>query len=314
MDEGRVEETVREILSGYDTGRLLSVTRISSGFANINYLAETENGKFVIRICRQRNAEELLPEIRLAAVLQRHSIPTPQPLPTRSGEPVLSFPAGPVILFPYIEGEHPAPTPGVLQAVGQLLARLHTIPPEEVPYKANPIRPGTCREMISGSPTACLDESLQQQWLTAYQQVEPCLERKLPAGLIHGDLFPDNILFRDEEPVALLDLEEFALDTLLFDIGMTINGFCFSGNRQDPQATEHFLASYEEIRPLTPEEKECLDAWIVWSALGMACWHIRDCRDHGPQPGQKERIRELIERTMKKVKRQKAEGKRKLDA
>jgi homoserine kinase type II len=289
---------VRKILSGYDTGELLSVIRISSGFANVNYLAETERGKFVVRICRQRRAEELVPEIRLAALLQRHGIPTPQPVSTTSGEQILSSPAGPVILFPYIEGEHPASAPGVLQAVGHLLARLHTIPAEEVPFKANSIRPGACREMISGTPSSCIDKTLQQQWLDAFQQVWPFLERQLPIGLIHGDLFPDNILFRDEEPVALLDLEEFARDTLLFDVGMTLQGFCFSGTRQDLQATSVLLSAYEEIRPLTPEEKECLPAWIRWAALGMACWHIRDCRSHGPQPGQKERIRELIERTM----------------
>ncbi len=298
MNGKEVEVTVREILSGYDTGELLSVTRISSGFANVNYLVETESGKFVIRICRQRRAEELVPEIRLAAVLERHGIPTPQPVPTTSGEQILSSPAGPVILFPYIEGEHPASAPGVLQAVGHLLARLHTIPAEEVPSKANSIRPGVCREMISGSPFSCIGKTLQQLWLDAFQQVLPCLERQLPTGLIHGDLFPDNILFRDEEPVALLDLEEFALDTLLFDVAMTINGFCFPDNRHDPQASAILLAAYEELRPLTPEEKECLPAWIRWAALGMACWHIRDCRSHGPQPGQKERIRELIERTM----------------
>ena len=299
MDREGVEAAIRQILSGYDTGKVQNIKRLTSGFANLNYLAETEKGKFVVRICRQRSAEELLPEIRLATVLQRHGIPTPQPLPTRSGEPVLSSPAGPVILFPYIEGKHPAPTPGVLQAVGHLLARLHTIPREEVPYKANTIRPAACRKMISRTPSTCIDDALQQKWLTAFQQVRPCLEKELPAGLIHGDLFPDNILFQGDQPVALLDLEEFAIDTLLFDIGMTIHGFCFPGNRQDVQATNLFLAVYEAIRPLTPEEKECLDAWIIWSALAMACWHIRDCRDHGPQPGQKERIRELIERTMK---------------
>ena len=294
MDGKKAEATVREILSEHAAGRVWSVTRMASGFANLNYLADTEKGKFVVRICRQRGADELEAEIRLAAVLQKHGIPTPQPLAAAGGRKIRSTSLGPVMVFPYIEGIHPSPAPEVIPPVARLLGLLHTIPATEVPRKTNSIRPGECYRLITETPSPCLEDPLRRLWLERYQQVSSCLGKDLPAGLIHGDLFPDNILFRNDVPVALLDLEEFAVDTLLFDIGMTINGFCTSGNHPDREAVRLFLSAYEEIRALTEEEKACLDAWIIWTALAMACWHIRDCTLHGARPGQKERIRELI--------------------
>ena len=293
MDGAKVESTVREILRGYDTGRIFSVARLAAGFANLNYLAETERGKYVVRICRQREAEELTPEIRLAAVLQEHGIPTPQPLAAAGGRKIHSTRQGPALVFPFIEGDHPVPGPPAIRATAHLLARLHTIPPEEVPRKNNSIRPEECRSFIASTPHSCLEERWQRSWLGSFDKAASCLEQDLPRGIIHGDLFPDNILFRNGVPVALLDLEEFAVDTLLFDIGMTINGFCTPGNRPDREAVRLFLAAYEEIRVLTEEEKACLDAWIIWTALGMACWHVRDCNG-GEKPSQRSRIRELI--------------------
>ncbi len=290
-NETQIEGLIRAY---YKAGEVLSWRRLSQGFANDNFLVETEEGRYVLRLCRQRQGREVEREVRLAEVLVRHGIPTPVPLATRTGERLVTTPAVTALLFPYIEGEHPGLGPEVIRETARLLARLHSIPAEEVPRKTNSIRPEECHSFIASAPHSCLEERWQRAWLESFDKAVSCLEQDLPRGLIHGDLFPDNILFCNGVPVALLDLEEFAVDTLLFDIGMTINGFCTPGNRPDREAVKLFLAAYEEIRALTEEEKACLDAWIIWTALGMACWHVRDCALHGARPGQKERIRELI--------------------
>ncbi len=293
------EKVIRNILDNWHLGKVLSVLRIRQGFANHNFKVVTGLGQYVLRLCRQREAEDLLPEVELARVLVRHGIPTPLPLPDRHGKAIVVTPAGPAVLFPWVEGVHPPPGPGMLREAGRLLGRLHSVPGREVPRRPNTLQPESCRQLVAGTGSGpCLDEDLRHAWLTIFREVSPHLDPKLPHGPVHGDLFPDNLLVREGEIVALLDLEEFAWDVLLFDVGMTLNGFCFRGNRYDRRAAGLLLAAYEEVRPFTAAERRCLDAWVRWSALAMACWHIRDCQRHGPQPGQPQRIRELILRSL----------------
>jgi len=227
-------------------------------------------------------------------VLQKHNFPTAYPLPDRTGKVIHPATPFPVMVYPFLSGKQPQPLDEEIRQVAEALARLHTIPPDKVPQKKNSIDPARCFSLITRHESGrCANNELIAMWVECFRKAEPCLSKELPKGLIHGDLFPDNTLFDNRNLVAILDFEEFAIDTYLFDIGMAMNGFCLTDNIPDKRKIDLFLSSYEPIRPLVPAEKACLDAYIIWTALGMACWHIRDCL-HQEKPEQKKRIRELI--------------------
>ncbi len=285
---------VREVLTGYSVGRIHRISRILQGYGNINLSADTESGMLFVRVSPKKTTEELKKEIGLMQVLKKHAFPAAYPMAGGDGKYIHLTSYGPVLVYPFLFGSPPLPTYEQIKKTAVTLARLHLIPADEVPAKTNSIRPALCAEIIR-HPTSCLPPTLRDRWLDAFEKVRRSLETPLPTGLIHGDLFPDNVLFKDGKPIAFLDFEEYAIDTFLFDIAMAINGFCLTKGRPNAKKTALFLDAYEKERPLLPEEKEHLQAYLVWTALGMACWHVGDCRKNGPQAGQRQRIRELIE-------------------
>ena len=227
-------------------------------------------------------------------VLKKYNFPTAYPLPDRTGKIIHPAEPYPVMVYPFLSGKQPPPLDEDIRQVAEAMARLHTIPTKKIPQKKNIIEPAQCFNLMTHlKPGTCVNTELRALWIESFRKAEPCLSIDLPKGLIHGDIFPDNTLFNNDKLVAILDFDDFAIDTYLFDIGMTINGFCLTDNMPDKRKTDIFLSAYEKIRVLTPDEKACLDAYIIWTALGMACWHIKDCQNQ-EKPGQKKRIRELI--------------------
>lgn len=290
------ENQVREALKAYPVGRVRRVVPISQGFANINFRVDTEVGAFLARLCRKQPPANIEKEMRLMAVLKKHTFPTAYPVARTDGRMICWTKPYPVVVYDFIEGSHPRPQEGVITQIAAALAQLHAVSPAEVPPKENALYPERCLALAEGVvDERCMEAETTRMWRDAFSRVEPFMERPLPAGLIHADLFPDNTLFYRGRLAAILDFEEFAIDHLLFDIGMTINGFCVTGNRPDREKIALFLAAYQRRRPLTQEENDSLHAYIAWTALAMACWHLGDCR-RAPKPGQKARMRELTER------------------
>ena len=285
---------VRQVLAGYSVGKIHRISRIPQGYGNINLSADTVSGMLFVRVSPKKSTKELEKEVHLMQVLKKHAFPAAYPLEGGDGKYIHLTSYGPALVYPFLFGSPPLPTYEQIRKTATYMARLHGIPAGEVPEKTNTIRPSPCAEIIR-HPTSCLPPTLRERWLQTFEKIRRSLETPLPTGLIHGDLFPDNVLFKNGELIAFLDFEEFAIDTFLFDIAMAVNGFCLSRGRPNARKTALFLDAYEKIRPLLPEEKEHLQAYLVWTALGMACWHVGDCRKNGPQSGQRERIRKLIE-------------------
>ncbi len=290
------ERLVRKVLKAYPVGRVRRVVPIRQGFANLNFRVDTEAGPFLARLCRKQSPANIEKEMRLMAVLKKHAFPTAYPVARTDGRMICRTEPYPVVVYEFIEGSHPKPQEGVITQIAAALADLHAVSPSKVPDKDNALFPARCLALAEGGvDERCMDAETVRMWCDAFSRIETFLDRSLPTGLIHADLFPDNTLFHRGRLAAILDFEEFAVDHLMFDIGMTINGFCVTGNRPDREKIALFLATYQRGRPLTQEESDCLHAYIAWTALAMACWHLGDCRE-APKPGQKARMRELTGR------------------
>ncbi len=285
-----------EALTYYSTGKIYDIKPLSGGFANINLRAYTEQGQYLIRICRKQPLENIKKEMQLMEVLKKYNYPAAYPVVRTDGQMITFTGSLPVVVYNFIHGHAPESTTEVIRQIACALMKLHSIPASEVPRKDNVITPEKCFKRIQEQNNDyCMTRDTKTMWIEAFEKTKKFLDIPLPSGLIHGDLFRDNTLFSEGHVAAILDFEEFAIDHFLFDIGMTINGFCITGNLPDRKKIIQFLTAYEQYRPLTEEENNCLDAYTGWTALGMACWHVGDCRTE-QKPGQTERIRALTER------------------
>jgi Ser/Thr protein kinase RdoA (MazF antagonist) len=125
--------------------------------------------------------------------------------------------------------------------------------------------------------------------------LEKYVHLDLPRGFVHGDVFPDNTIFQGNELKAIIDFEEFAVETLLFDVAMTIVGFCLDDDfRVDSKAQQEFLDGYETTRPLSDSEKAALPYFIRWAALAMMSWHLEFDLIYTMNKRQENRVNELM--------------------
>ena len=202
------------------------------------------------------------------------------------------------MLYPFLQGKEPHPSPNTLAQLGEALAKLHCIPPiSGLPRFAMGISQMTpFFKEVQGTKFAThpFVESLKSQ----LESMEPQLNAPLPTGLLHGDLFLDNTLFDGDEMVAILDFEEGCYDTLLIDVGMTLIGCCYTPQHQlDIEAAKRFLDTYNASRPLTESEWKHLDCFVHYAALSIAFWRFRQFNIRRPNPHRANTYQEMITRS-----------------
>ena len=286
------------IVAQYPIGTSLKLEEISGGYGNSNFKLTTTTGEFLLKICDEKNQTELNTQIALLAHLRQHAYPTVYPILTKNQNPLIHETFGSVMLYPFLRGTHPEPSPNVLSQLGAALATLHCIAPiAELPRFAmgiSQMRPFFEEVRNTQFATHPFIESLKSQ----LESVEPQLNASLPMGLLHGDLFLDNTLFKGEQMVAILDFEEGCYDTLLIDIGMTIIGNCYTPQHQlILKVASRFLDAYNAVRPLTDSEWQHLDCFVHYAAFSIAFWRFRQFNIRRPDAQRANTYQEMITRS-----------------
>ena len=117
------------IVSQYPIGTVLKLEEIPGGFGNSNFKLTTTQGDFLLKICDEKDPAELNMQIALLQHLHQHAYPTAYPVPTKDQKHLTHETFGSVMLYPFLQGEHPQSSPDTLAQLGEALAKLHCIPP-----------------------------------------------------------------------------------------------------------------------------------------------------------------------------------------
>ena len=286
------------IVAQYPIGTSLKLEEIPGGFGNSNFKLTTTTGAFLLKICDEKDLTELNMQIALLQHLHQHAYPTVYPILTKDQKPLIHETFGSVMLYPFLQGTQPQPSPKILAQLGKALAKLHCIPPiTGLPHFAmgiSQMRPFFQEVQDTQFATHPFVESLKSELET----IEPQLNTPLPMGLLHGDLFLDNTLFDGDKMVAILDFEEGCYDTLLLDVGMTIIGCCYTPeHRLNLKAVQRFLDTYNARRPLTESEWQHLDCFVHYAALSIAFWRFRQFNIRRPDVHRANTYKEMIIRS-----------------
>ena len=286
------------IVAQYPIGTSLKLEEISGGFGNSNFKLTTTNGEFLLKICDEKDPAELNMQIALLEQLHQHGYPTVYPILTKDQKPLIHETFGSVMLYPFLRGTQPPPSPEVLAQLGTALAKLHRVPPiAGLPRFAmgiSQMRPFFQEVRDTQFARHPFVESLKSELETMESQ----LSTPLPMGLLHGDLFLDNTLFDGDKLVAILDFEEGCYDTLLLDVGMTIIGCCYtSEHRLILKAAQRFLEAYNAMRSMTESEWQHLDCFVHYAALSIAFWRFRQFNIRRPDVQRANTYQEMITRS-----------------
>jgi homoserine kinase type II len=274
-------DDLARFLSGYDIGELLSYKGIAEGVENSNFLVHTSAGNFILTLYEKRVAEADLPFfIALMEHLAARGITCPQPVRNRQGGMLGRLAGRPAAIVTFLDGLWiRRPNAGHCAAVGEALARLHLagrdfsmrrknalsveswrILFEHAGPRGDSVRPGLCNEIV-----AELDV------------LEACWPRGLPHGVIHADLFPDNVFFLGDALSGLIDFYFACTDTLAYDVAICLNAWCFEPDHSyNVTKGRALLKGYGKVRSLSAAEREALPVLARGAAVRFLLTRLVD--------------------------------------
>lgn len=279
------EELQEWLKSYYSLGVLSDLQGIASGIENTNYFVTTSHGRFVLTLFEKIASADLPFYIDLMAHLARHGIPCPSPIATLQNGYLNQLNSKPACIVSCLKGASiTTPNAAHCAQVGEMLANMHLAGQSYPAHMPNPRGPAWWRATapqvmpkLSAEDAEMLSEELRFQALYRHED--------LARGVIHADLFRDNVLFDADHLAGVIDFYYACDDAWLYDLAITVNDWCVN-----PQSTlelanmQAMLKAYHAVRPLSAIER---GAWpVMLRAAALRFWLSRLYDFHFPRAGE----------------------------
>jgi homoserine kinase type II len=285
---------VGEILAKFGVADYRGHEPISVGTINTNLRVETADGPLFLRINEGKSEDDVWREAAIVAHAAAQGVPTPVPRATTDGFAFARWRGEIVSLFSWVAGRtlsRAEVTPGHAAAVGAALAKLHAASagfPDS--------RPGRYEPPDIAARLATITALGRTELAPAVAVLTPELaalagERTadVPSGIIHGDLFIDNVLYDEAGALtALIDFEQASWGRLIYDLAVTTLAFGYGRDDFRPEIVRALVGAYARARPLTEAERAVFGAELRFVACRFAVTRITDVhlkRDAGAAPG-----------------------------
>ena len=249
------DEALTAFLSGYDLGHILSFKGIAEGVENSNYLLRTETGPYILTLYEKRVKEADLPFfIGLMEHLATHGVVCPQPVRARSGEALGRLCGRAATIVTFLEGLW-LRRPQVVHCgeVGEALARMHKAGAGFQLRRDNALSISGWRPLYEQA-RARADEvkpHLRDETEAELDFLAAHWPKNLPEGVIHADLFNDNVFFLDDKLSGLIDFYFACNDFLAYDLAICLNAWCFEPDGEfNVSKGMAMIAGYQKARPL----------------------------------------------------------------
>ena len=274
-------DDLNEFLAGYDIGALLSYKGIAEGVENSNFLVHTAHGNFILTLYEKRVAERDLPFF-LAPMehLAARGITCPQPVKTKNGGMLGRLAGRPAAIVTFLDGLWiRRPTAHHCAAVGEALARLHLAGKDFNKQRANALGMSSWRALYEHAKPRgdSVRQGLCAEIAKELDALEKSWPRGLPEGVIHADLFPDNVFFLGDKLSGLIDFYFACIDTLAFDVAVCLNAWCFEPDHSyNVTKGRALLNAYAKVRPLTDPERAALPVLARGAAMRFLLTRLVD--------------------------------------
>ncbi len=275
------DSELKDYLDRYNIGGLHSLKGIAEGVENSNYLLSTDKGMYILTLYEKRvNADDLPFFLGLMEHLAKNSIDCPQPIKLKSGETLSTLAARPSAIISYLDGNSVRrPSPDHCRQVGTALAKMHLAGEGFELSRKNSLTVEDWRPLfeLSQSKADTVATGLADMINTELAHLEQHWPRNLPTGVIHGDLFPDNVFFLKDQLSGLIDFYFACNDLLAYDIAVCINAWCFEpDNSFNVTKARAMIKGYQQVRELTEAELQTLPLLCRGSALRFLLTRLYD--------------------------------------
>jgi len=275
-------DELADFLSHYNIGELLSYKGIAEGVENSNFLLHTTSGSFILTLYEKRVARGDLPFfLGLMTHLAGHGINCPQPVQNRNGEALSALAGRPAAIINFLEGIWPRkPSATHCAGVGQALAKMHLAGRDFPLARANALSVSGWRPLfeVAASRANEVQHGLRDFIGAELDYLEGNVwPKNLPQGVIHADLFPDNVFFLGERVSGIIDFTFACNDMLAYDVAICLNAWCFESDCSfNVTKARAFLGAYGRERQLSQAEQDALPLLARGAALRFLLTRLVD--------------------------------------
>ena len=278
------EIDLREFFSKYSIGKIQKHDEIKEGIENTNYFIQTEKGKFILTLYEKRVDEKDLPFfISLMKNLFDKKFPSPEPIINKNGNYISEISNKKAAVVSFLNGKaKQVLSPLDCHEVGVYTAKLHLITKNLISKRKNKLSVNSWREIYSKVKKDCskIHPNLSNIIEKNLNEIEADWPQNIPSGIIHADLFPDNIFFNKNKLSGIIDFYFSCNDYYAFEIAICLNALCFEGKNENLSfnvtKAKKFIDGYSSVRNLSEDEKKSLKILCKGAAIRFLLTRVFD--------------------------------------
>ena len=278
------ENELEVFFSKYNLGKLLNYKGIKEGIENTNYFIQTEKGKFILTLYEKRVEEKDLPFfINLMRNLFDKNFPSPEPVINNNGNYISEILEKKAAVVSFLDGyAKKVLDPNDCREVGINVAKLHLITKDLTGKRENKLSINSWRKIYIKVKKNCskIHPNLPEIIEKNLDEIEKNWPKNIPSGIIHADLFPDNIFFKNNKLSGIIDYYFSCYDYYAFEIAICLNALCFEGKNENLSfnvtKAKKFIDGYSNIRKLTEKEKKSLKVLCQGAAIRFLLTRVFD--------------------------------------
>ncbi len=281
--------SIQEITAAFNIGPVTRFKVLEGGSQNSNYRIDVSGKSYVLTVCENRPQTNVVELTKLLSHLEAHGFPSSRIIPASNGEGFDFYNDKPVLIKEFLHGEIIEDfDDAMLLKIGASIANLHAVPV-----------PGFLQNRFSyGIEKFDMPDTFAKHpfvvWLAKVKlYIEENISKDLRKGLIHADIFFNNVVVSAEQEPLIMDFEEAGDYYLIFDLGMAIVGLCCNDEGIDRSKIAKLIAGYQSVNPLNAGEIEKLKAFLVYAASVTASWRFRQFNITEPDEQRKDRYRSM---------------------
>ncbi len=273
-----------EFFSKYNLGKLLNYQGIKEGIENTNYFIQTEKGEYILTLYEKRVEEKDLPFfIGLMKNLFDKKFPCPEPIINKNGNYISEISKKKAAVISFLKGTSKKKLdPNDCYEIGFNTAKLHSITKDLSGKRENKLSIISWRKIYNKVKKDCslIHPDLNEVVEKNLEEIERNWPKNLPSGIIHADLFTDNIFFKNKKISGIIDYYFSCNDFYAFEIAICLNALCFEGKNENLSfnvtKAKKFIEGYSNIRKLSEIEKKSLKILCQGAAIRFLLTRVFD--------------------------------------
>jgi len=263
------------IEKNYNIGKIVSFKGIKKGIENTNYLLITKNKKFILTLFEKRVQKKDLPFfMNLMDKLSKYKINCPKPQRNKKGSFLIKIKNKTGSIVSFVEGKDKLKlNPKNCYEIGKNIAKLHRASKKIKLYRKNSLSLKEWPKLLSkiGNKSKIINPNLNNLMKNSFLQIKNNWPKNLPYGIIHADLFIDNIFFKKNKFHGYIDFYFACNDFLMYEIAICINALCFDKKNNkftfNKKKSTNLIKGYSKIRKFSDKEKKSLNVLCKGAAL-----------------------------------------------